>query len=118
MVLQLIVLIQRIVEEAHAWSRLQHENVLSLIGIVTVFDFAVSFVSEWMDNGNAYDYVQNDANDPRHLVSNNFQLANTSKQSLAQLLGIASGLNYLHNIGDKPIIHGDLRGVRVIIGSI
>ena len=67
---QLIVPIQRIIEEAHAWSRLWHKNILPLIGIATTFDYAVSFISPWMDNGNAYDYVQNHAIDPRPLVSN------------------------------------------------
>jgi len=69
-VLQLIIAVQYIVQEAHAWSKLCHENILPLIGIVTTFDYAVSFISPWMDNGNAYDYVQNHANDPRPLVSN------------------------------------------------
>ncbi|KIM58260.1 hypothetical protein SCLCIDRAFT_98856, partial [Scleroderma citrinum Foug A] len=86
-----------IIQEAHAWSRIQHKNILPLIGIVTTFDHAVSFISPWMDNGNAYDYVQNHANDPHPLV-----------------LDIASGLNYLHNHEDGPIFHGDLRGVHIL----
>ncbi|KIM60326.1 hypothetical protein SCLCIDRAFT_961143 [Scleroderma citrinum Foug A] len=92
--------VERIIREARAWSRIQHKNILPLIGIVTTFDHAVSFISPWMDNGNAYDYVQNHANDPRPLV-----------------LDIASGLNYLHNHEDGPIFHGDLRGRNVMVSK-
>ena len=69
-VLQLILAVQSIVQRTLTWSKLHHENVLPLIGIVTTFDYAISFISPWMENGNAYDYVQNHANDPRPLVSN------------------------------------------------
>ena len=74
-VLQLIVAVQRIVQKTLAWSKLHHENVLPLIGIVTTFDYAVSFISPWMDKGNAHDYVQNHANDPRPLVSDDIRSA-------------------------------------------
>lgn len=92
--------VKSIVQRTLTWSKLHHENVLPLIGIVTTFDYAISFISPWMENGNAYDYVQNHANDPRPL-----------------LLDIASGLNYLHNHESGPICHGDLRGRNVLVSK-
>ncbi|KAG6328311.1 hypothetical protein ID866_10778 [Astraeus odoratus] len=90
----------RIVTEAHRWSKIQHPNVLPMFGVVTKFDFAVSFVSEWADKGNAFDYIQNTDKDPRPL-----------------LLDITRGLHYLHNHEDGPIVHGDLRGRNVLVAN-
>ena len=59
---------QAALREVHAWSKLSHKNILPLLGITTDFDWTVSIVSAWMDNGNAHQYVQNDTVDPRPLV--------------------------------------------------
>ncbi|KAL4079686.1 kinase-like domain-containing protein [Scleroderma citrinum] len=83
----------------HLWSKLRHENIVPLLGITTKFDDTVSIVSEWMVNGNAHDYVQSRANDPRPL-----------------LLGIAHGLHYLHS-QPNPVLHGDLKGYNVLISA-
>ena len=60
--------LQRFLQEVHVWSKLSHENVLPLLGITTKFDLTVSIVSPWMERGNAREYVQNKAVDPRPLV--------------------------------------------------
>ncbi|KAG6334348.1 hypothetical protein ID866_4739 [Astraeus odoratus] len=88
------------VREVHTWSKLRHKNILSLLGITTEFDRTISIVSEWMDMGNAHDYVQNLTVDPRPLVS-----------------GIAHGLQHLHDHRPFPIYHGDLKGANVLISA-
>ncbi|KIM62069.1 hypothetical protein SCLCIDRAFT_845889 [Scleroderma citrinum Foug A] len=60
----------------------------------------ISIVSPWMDRGNAHDYVQNKDVDPRPL-----------------LVGIATGLQYLHGCDPNPIYHGDLKGLNVLISD-
>jgi len=50
------------------WSKLRHVNVLPVLGITTIFELTPSIVSLWMQNGNAYDYVQDQSVDPRPLV--------------------------------------------------
>ncbi|KAI5991388.1 kinase-like domain-containing protein [Pisolithus albus] len=75
--------------------QLQHDNVMPLLGIVTNFNNTVSMVTEWVERGNAHDYVQDVAVDPRLL-----------------LVDIAHGLNYLH---DSGIVHGDLKGTNVLV---
>ncbi|KAG6333945.1 hypothetical protein ID866_5142 [Astraeus odoratus] len=92
--------IQHITEVIQVWSKLRHENIVSVFGIVTKFDFAVSVVYKWIPTGNAYDYVQNTETDPR-----------------PPLLGIARGLHYLHGQVSAPILHGDLRGKNVMVGE-
>ncbi|KIK17225.1 hypothetical protein PISMIDRAFT_685484 [Pisolithus microcarpus 441] len=57
-----------ILREVHVWSKLEHPNVLSLLGFTTKFDSTISIVSKWMSKGNAHDYVQNMEVDPRPLV--------------------------------------------------
>jgi len=66
--LMILAILQKVLREAHVWSKLDHENVLPLLGITTAFDHTVSMVSLWMEAGNAFDYVQNKDIDPRPLV--------------------------------------------------
>ncbi|KAG6331295.1 hypothetical protein ID866_7793 [Astraeus odoratus] len=92
--------IKRVLWEMHVWSKLYHENVLALMGTTTDFDDTVSLVSQWMEKGNAHDYVQDKAIDPRPLI-----------------VDIAHGLCYLHNHPKGQIIHGDLKGQNVLISD-
>ncbi|KIM53146.1 hypothetical protein SCLCIDRAFT_32129 [Scleroderma citrinum Foug A] len=92
--------IKKFLKEVHVWSRLDHANVHPLLGITTEFELTVSIVPPWMRNGNAHDYVQNQAVDPRPLIE-----------------GIAEGLHYLHNHEPYPIFHGDLKGANVLISD-
>ncbi|KAG6331498.1 hypothetical protein ID866_7594 [Astraeus odoratus] len=90
--------IKAAVREVHTWSKLSHVNVIRLLGITTEFNNTISFVSEWTENGNAHNYVQDVTVDPRPLLD-----------------GIASGLAYLHNHKPTAIFHGDLKGANVLI---
>ncbi|KAL4065582.1 kinase-like domain-containing protein [Scleroderma yunnanense] len=85
------------VREVYTWSKLRHKNVHPLLGITTEFDHTISFVSAWMEKGNAIDYVQDKEVDPRPLIE-----------------GIARGLHYLHDYKPASIFHGDLKGVSII----
>ncbi|KIM68087.1 hypothetical protein SCLCIDRAFT_106259 [Scleroderma citrinum Foug A] len=89
---------QRVLREVYVWSKLDHDNVIKLLGITTSFDDTISIVSPLMSRGNAFDHVKNPDVDPRPLI-----------------LGIAQGLRYLHNHSLGPIIHGDMKGVSVPI---
>ena len=55
-------------KEVHAWSKLDHPNVLPLIGITTQFDLTVSIISPWVEKGNARDHLRDESVDPRPLV--------------------------------------------------
>ncbi|KAI6014349.1 kinase-like protein [Pisolithus marmoratus] len=92
--------LKTILREVHILSKLEHPNVLPLLGITTEFDSTISIVLKWMSRGNAHDYVQDPEVDPRPL-----------------LLGIARGLDYLHTRIPKPVYHGDLKGSNVLISD-
>ena len=107
-----LILKQKFLKEVHVWSKLDRANVHPLLGITTEFELTVSIVSPWMGNGNAHEYVQNKAVDPRPLVSAHIQ--RYSDLNTAQIEGIAEGLHYLHNHEPHPIFHGDLKGVGLV----
>ncbi|KAL4082089.1 kinase-like domain-containing protein [Scleroderma yunnanense] len=91
--------LRQVLHEMQRWSILEHENVLQLLGITTMYEQTLSLVTVWMEKGNAHDYVQDQTVDPRPLVA-----------------GISRGLQYLHNC-KPPIIHGDLKGSNVLISG-
>ncbi|KIO04986.1 hypothetical protein M404DRAFT_530662 [Pisolithus tinctorius Marx 270] len=91
---------KQVLREAHVWSKLDHPNVLPLLGITTEFDLTVSIVTTWMERGNARCFVQERHNDPRPLIGD-----------------IAAGLSYLHSHPKGPIIHADLKGDNVLIAQ-
>ncbi|KAI6000349.1 kinase-like domain-containing protein, partial [Pisolithus orientalis] len=86
--------------EVHVWSKLRHENIVRMLGISTQFDYTISIISEWMPLGNAHTYVQNIENDPRPLLED-----------------VARGLDYLHSHELGPVVHGDLKGLNVLVSS-
>ncbi|KAF8696525.1 neurotrophin receptor, partial [Rhizoctonia solani] len=85
------------VKELMVWARLDHPNVLRLLGIC-VFGGEIGMVSEWMPKGNVTEFTIN------HPNANKLKLCSE----------IADGLAYLHNEG---IIHGDLKGGNVVIAA-
>ena len=54
--------------EVYVWSKLEHDNVLKILGVTTFFYQTISIVSPLMPRGNAFDHVQNPKVDPRPLV--------------------------------------------------
>ncbi|KAG6332057.1 hypothetical protein ID866_7034 [Astraeus odoratus] len=91
-------IIKSFLKEVHVWCKLDHKNILPLLGITTQFDLTVSIVSPWMEKGNAHDYVQDTMIDPRPLIE-----------------GIARGIYYLHHHKPYAVYHGDLKGLNVLI---
>ena len=71
-------------------------------------------VSEWMANGNIMEYVRNNSGNHLKLVGHNciflHQLLSTF-----QLADAVEGLKYLHNAN---IVHGDLKGVSILAGTL
>ncbi|QRV98495.1 Serine/threonine-protein kinase [Ceratobasidium sp. AG-Ba] len=83
--------------ELHIWSKCQHPNVLALMGLV-IFRDQIGMVSRWMEQGNLPTYIAQNPGVDR------FQLS----------ADISAGLAYLHQTG---IVHGDLKGVNVLVGD-
>ncbi|PCH38313.1 TKL/TKL-ccin protein kinase [Wolfiporia cocos MD-104 SS10] len=82
--------------EIKVWSKLDHPNVLPLLGIVTDIGYFVQTVAPYMENGSILEYAarNKDANRPRLLC------------------GAAKGLAYLHEQG---VVHGNVRCSNILI---
>ncbi|KAG8900575.1 hypothetical protein FRB99_005965 [Tulasnella sp. 403] len=88
--------LQRVMKELMAWAKLRHENVLPMLGHLTVPD--VLFFSEWSDNGHVLRYVK--------------ATKATREDRLRLMRECASGLLYLH---ENSVIHGDLRHDNILV---
>ncbi|KAF9649109.1 kinase-like protein [Thelephora ganbajun] len=85
----------RFCREVVTWKHLRHPNILPLLG-VTVREYQLMMVSEWMENGNINEFIGRDGYTNR----------------TALLADVANGLKYMH---DRYIIHGDLKGANILI---
>ncbi|KAF9644756.1 kinase-like protein [Thelephora ganbajun] len=82
------------------WRTLRHPNVLPLRGVTMTKDKFV-MVSEWMDNGNINEFLGKKG-------------TSVNRLELVCPLEITRGLIYMH---DRRIIHGDLKGVNIMIDN-
>ncbi|KAK1222921.1 hypothetical protein PQX77_014198 [Marasmius sp. AFHP31] len=86
-------------QEAIVWRQLDHPNLLPFLGIYHMDDDMkrVCLVSPWMERGNLVQFMKDtpDLVDPISLASD-----------------VACGLSYLH---DMKVVHGDLKGVNILI---
>ncbi|KAK1230558.1 hypothetical protein PQX77_006358 [Marasmius sp. AFHP31] len=84
--------------EAVLWKQLRHPNVLPFLGVFLDTSGRPCLVSPWMENGNLTQYIE--SADPAF------------SQRVLLAFDVASGLAYLH---EKSIVHGDLKGLNVLI---
>ncbi|KAK1230559.1 Rho guanine nucleotide exchange factor [Marasmius sp. AFHP31] len=84
--------------EAVLWKQLRHPNVLPFLGFFLDTSGRPCLVSPWMENGNLTEYIN--SADPAF------------SQRVLLAFDVASGLAYLH---EKDIVHGDLKGLNVLI---
>ncbi|KIL55231.1 hypothetical protein M378DRAFT_18124, partial [Amanita muscaria Koide BX008] len=90
--------------ELEIWSKINHKNVLPLLGIAHINPDAniPAFISLAVTIGNAKEFI----------------LRNPSFPPLHILHDIIQGLHYLHTFEPDPIVHGDIKAVNVLIHSI
>ncbi|KAG8902230.1 hypothetical protein FRB99_004716 [Tulasnella sp. 403] len=92
----------RLRREAIVWGRLDHPNILSLIGIrVGNDDREPTLIAPWCENGNLEAYLEDHT-----------ELTIVDKIRLLQQTGKA--LEYLHTL-EPPIVHGDIKPSNVLI---
>ncbi|KAJ7325546.1 kinase-like protein [Mycena albidolilacea] len=91
---------KRLARELSVWKRLDHKNVLKLIGTVSDFGPYDSMVCPWLEQGSVSKYMERRGD----------LLSTTDRLQL--LCEVADGLNYLH---ENLIVHGDLTGSNILI---
>ncbi|KAG8930975.1 hypothetical protein FRC02_003396 [Tulasnella sp. 418] len=89
---------KRFYREVLLWRRLQHSNVVPLLGYITLPDGLPALISPWYVNGNVIRYLQ----------------ASPTANRLSLALDVVRGLEYLHSI---EVTHGDLKGENVLVDA-
>ncbi|CAE6425524.1 unnamed protein product [Rhizoctonia solani] len=89
--------LKRFAREIYHWSKLDHENVNKLMGVI-MFQERLGVVSEWMEYGNLRQYLNR----------------NPGANRLKLCIQIAKGVVYLHGVN---MIHGDLKACNVLVSS-
>ncbi|KAJ6571609.1 kinase-like domain-containing protein [Mycena capillaripes] len=82
--------------EALIWRQLSHPNLLPFFGMFYL-DKRLCLVAPWMENGNIVQFI---AKFPSEI------------DRISLILDVAAGLNYLH---DQKVVHGDLKGMNILI---
>ncbi|CAE6469763.1 unnamed protein product [Rhizoctonia solani] len=89
---------KRAARELFYWSRMQHQNIHKLLGVILFKDQYLGMVSEWMANGNLHEYLR------KNPKVDCFQLCND----------VASGIDYMHR---ESTVHGDLKAANVLVSA-
>ncbi|KAF5351190.1 hypothetical protein D9756_008182 [Leucocoprinus leucothites] len=110
-------MIKLFAKEAILWSQLNHPNILPFYGIYYLGEEnkRICLVSPWMENGNLVNYLQENPTVARRpFVSGQSFFAKAIILPIAKICDVITGLEYLH---ERNIIHGDLKGVNVLVTS-
>jgi len=91
--------LKRLKREARVWKSLMHRNIAPLLGLVSG-DSGAGLVSPWYPHGNILQYLQ--------------KVSNAQREPLCE--DVANGLRYLHE-HVPSIVHGDLKGANVLVGT-
>ncbi|KAG7442683.1 uncharacterized protein BT62DRAFT_935709 [Guyanagaster necrorhizus] len=92
----------RLLRELNMWKKLDHPNILPLLGVVSDFGRYDAMICPWLDNGCVTQYMERCGD----------LLSMTDRLQL--LCGVVEGLKYLHSFN---IVHGDLTGSNVLIND-
>ncbi|CUA67089.1 Vegetative incompatibility protein HET-E-1 [Podospora anserina] [Rhizoctonia solani] len=90
--------LKRAAKEVYYWSKMKHEHVHQLLGVIIFRENCLGMVSEWMENGNLREYMRRNRDLDRYEICTS----------------IASGLAYMHN---NNAVHGDLKALNVLVSS-
>ncbi|QRV81203.1 nephrocystin-3 protein [Ceratobasidium sp. AG-Ba] len=90
--------LMEVARELHTWSKCSHPNVLKLRGLA-IFRDQIGMVSSWMHHGDLPTFL---SRSPPQI--DRYQLSSQ----------ICEGLVHLH---DRGIVHGDLKGLNVLISN-
>ena len=110
--------------EIGIWSKVEHPNVLPLLGLCYISDVMdaevsqypgeVGFVSPYCSRGNIVEYSRNLIVGQKLELVSLFRYRSTYNcmptYNFSQLSQAAAAIYYLHSC-DPPIIHGDIKGV-------
>ncbi|QRW21142.1 Tyrosine kinase family catalytic domain protein [Rhizoctonia solani] len=84
--------LKRATREIYYWSKMKHDHIHELMGVIIFKDYSFGMVSEWMENGNLHEYLRK----------------NRKVDRIQMCVQVASGLAYMHR---HNMVHGDVKAV-------
>ncbi|KAG9023989.1 hypothetical protein FRB95_012222 [Tulasnella sp. JGI-2019a] len=94
---------KRLVREMKAWSKLQHPNILPLIGFYLSTNLELALiVCPLLPDGNMALYLQKE--NP------------SSLEQLRLALDTICAIEYLHSL-NPPVVHGDIKGLNILLNA-
>ncbi|CAE6438563.1 unnamed protein product [Rhizoctonia solani] len=90
--------LKRATREIYYWSKMKHDNIHQLMGVIMFKNLSLGMISEWMENGNLHEYLR------KNPSANRYQLS----------VDVGSGLAYIH---DHNMVHGDIKALNVLVSS-
>ncbi|KAF5364546.1 hypothetical protein D9757_011817 [Collybiopsis confluens] len=91
---------RKLEREIIGWQAISHTNIATVYGLAFTFANLPSLVTNYYPNGNINDYLSK----------------NPTEEKNKLLIGVASGLQYLHQL-NPPVSHGDVRGSNIFIAD-
>ncbi|CAE6443930.1 unnamed protein product, partial [Rhizoctonia solani] len=90
--------LKRAIREIYLWSKMKHNNVHQLMGVLMFKGQYIGMVSEWMNHGNLHEYMY----------------AKPDFDRLQMCVQVTCGLAYMHRCN---AVHGDLKALNVLVSS-
>lgn len=98
---------QQYLRELQVLQRFRHENILQLYGVSFNGNQPPCLVYQLMERGSLEDRLQCRNRTSPLTWSQRFEIAK----------GAARGLQFLHTVQDKPLIHGDIKSANILLNA-